>query len=146
MIIDTLELSNFRNYSNEEIILDKGINISTLSDYEINGEPDAMPSPFNTAVSFTGECVSSYVYSRLKSEGTYFWYAKGADDFLKLSHYLMENDFFEECIWLDKYVFETDDKEMSVLNNSSGICRSASVSSCRIRILDHFQNVSLGNS
>ncbi len=93
-----------------------------LNDYEINGEPDAMPSPFNTAVSFTGECVSSYVYSRLKSEGTYFWYAKGADDFLKLSHYLMENDFFEECIWLDKYVFETDDKEMSVLNNSSGIC------------------------
>lgn len=105
-----------------------------LDDYIVSGDIGFMTLSFPPIISLTGECVSSYVYSRLEQEGTYYWYIKDEDDFVKLSDYLGKNRFYAECIWLDKYLFDTENKKMSIFRNTSHITDSLVICGNQLKI------------
>ena len=82
-----------------------------LYDYETIGYGGTLPLAAHDFICFTGEDISSYVYSRLQENRTRFWYAKGLSAGLKLLDYCLKNKFYGDSIWIDEYEIDLEDRK-----------------------------------
>lgn len=57
---------------------------------------------------FTGECKSSYLFSRLEKEMVRFYYAHDFYECKQILNYFKANKLKNECIWLDNFEPEVD--------------------------------------
>ncbi len=89
-----------------------------LNGFVVTGEDDKDLLNHKIAV-FSGEYVSSYVYSRLEEEHIYYWYAPDFKTCTHLMDFLYDSKLMNQKIWYDNYPGDNMAGEEFMLQNQA---------------------------
>lgn len=99
--IDYIETVVFREL--ERLSYIPSIRIFKLDDYEVSGNNAEQPLSEQNLITFTGECITSYIYSKLESEKIHIWYAPNIVECIRILRYFSDWELEDQYVWLDNY-------------------------------------------
>ena len=90
------------------------IEIFKLDDYEVSGNNADLSFSEQNLVTFSGECLTSYIYSKLESENINFWYAPNIVKCMRILRYFSDWELENQYVWLDNYEDDDPYKEKAI--------------------------------
>lgn len=85
-----------------------------LDDYEVSGNNSEFPFSEQNLVTFSGECLTSYIYSKFESEKLHFWYATNIVKCIRILRYFSDWELENQYVWLDNYEDDDPHKEKAL--------------------------------
>ena len=92
--------------------------IFKLEDYEVTGNNSELPLSKQNLVTFSGECLTSYIYSKLESEKVHFWYATNIVKCIKILRHFSDWGLDNQYVWLDNYEDDDPYKERALADTA----------------------------
>ncbi|WP_294430765.1 AAA family ATPase [uncultured Treponema sp.] len=92
-----------------------------LEDYEVSGNNSEKLFSEQNLVTVTGECITSYIFSKFENEKIRFWYASTINKCIGLLRLFNHCDIKGQYIWLDNYEEENAYREKKILQIANHI-------------------------
>ena len=106
-------------FSNELIRLSRipPLKIFKLNEFEVIKSSDTCSNMNYRIETYAGQNVASYIFSKLNHEKKRFWYIEDLSTSIDLLNIFVEDEIYNECIWINNYPLESEyqEKEKEIL-------------------------------